>query len=97
MIFLNIYSLPTEVYGVFLFFFPIPPITDWSFSILMGNRGNNFIRTVTGIFAGVSVGTLLHFHIRDPLNIITLGLIMFYSISLPIVYFISVLLKDKSY
>lgn len=97
MIILYFYKLPVEIYGIFLFFFPIPPIVDWSFSILLGNRGINIIRLVTGILAGVSVGTLLHFHIRDPFNIYTMGLIMFYSFSLPIVFFIRVLFKDKNY
>jgi len=80
--------------AIIIFFFPIPALTDWIFYMLFNKRGFNWLRTITGILFGISIGRLIYLHIKNPLSFVTIGAFAFYTLLVGIVFMIRFLNKE---
>jgi hypothetical protein len=55
---------------LFLFGLPLPAIVDWAWSRIGDRVGYNYIRTLTGVALGASLGRTIYLNMTDPLSII---------------------------
>ena len=74
MVLLFLYPLAIGWWDIlWLFLLPVPALADWSLSRLKKKPGSNIIRTITGVFLGVSLARMLYIHFLHPAHTLVIA------------------------